>query len=359
MASVDSSGDGLTADAAAAAAAAYAAARRGPVTLADVARAAGTSPSTASRALSGSGYVSDDARARLLLAAERLGYVADASARTLKQKRSRVVGVVVSDLRNQFYADLASGVAETLRAADYQMVLLSDNLESELEVIGARTFLAMRAPGVIVTPVGREAASLLVRNGIHVVEVDRRLADVPCDGVVVDNALGAEQATAHLLGLGHRRVALLVVETDWTTDAGRLRGYRQAHAAAGVPVDERLVLALREDAPDVDERIERLIDEGSPTAIFAANNVLAEHAWRVLRRRRLKLPRDMSLVAFDDVRWMGMVEPGITAVAQPAFELGRTAARLLLERAEGRTRPPKVECLAPELVVRGSTARPA
>ncbi|HVM16838.1 MAG TPA: LacI family DNA-binding transcriptional regulator [Gaiellaceae bacterium] len=335
------------------------AAHRGPVTLADVARAAGTSASTASRALNGRGYVSEDARARLLLAAERLGYVANASARTLKQKRSRVVGVVVSDLRNQFYADLAAGVGETLRAADYQMVLLSDNVESEREVMGARTFLAMRAAGVILTPVGREAASLLVRNGIDVVEVDRQLADAPCDAVVVDNARGAEEATSHLLDLGHRRVALLVPETDWTTDAGRLRGYRQAHAAAGVPVDERLVLSLREDAPDVEERIGRLLDEGRPTAIFAANNVLAEHAWRVLRRRELKLPHDVSLVGFDDVRWMEMVEPGITAVAQPTVELGRTAARLLLERAEGVTRPPRVECLPPELVVRGSTAPPA
>ena len=114
--------------------------RTRPVTLADIAREAGTSPSTASRALSGRGYVSPDARDRLLAAAERLGYVPNASARTLKHKTSRVVGVVVSDLGNQFYARLAAGIEQTLREADYQMVLLGDNSESAEEVAGARTF---------------------------------------------------------------------------------------------------------------------------------------------------------------------------------------------------------------------------
>ena len=349
----------LTPEAADAAVAAYASAHVKPVTLADVARAAGTSASTASRALSGRGYVSAEARERLLLAAERLGYVADASARTLKQKTSRVVGVVVSDLRNQFYADLAAGVGQTLSAADYQMVLLPDHADTVRETIGARTFVAMRAAGVILTPAGREATSLLVRNGIPVVEVDRRLADVPCDGVVVDNERGARVATAHLLGLGHRRIALLVVETDWTSDAGRLRGYRQAHAEAGVPLDERLILPLREEAAETEGLIGQLLDEHRPTAIFAANNVLAEHAWRVLRDRGLRLPHDVSLVGFDDVRWMEMVDPGITAIAQPTVDLGRAAARLLVERANGFSGPPVTETLPPSLILRGSTAPPA
>src|SRR5438132_116827 len=171
---------------------------RQPATLADVAREAGTSPSTASRALSGRGYVSAEARDRLLAIADRLGYVANASARTLKQRTSRVVGVVVSDLGNQFYANLAAGIEQTLREADYQMVLLGDNSEGAEEVAGARTFLALRAPGVIMTPVGTDAAELLTAHGVAVVEVDRRLATSPCDGVLIDNERGARDATEHL-----------------------------------------------------------------------------------------------------------------------------------------------------------------
>ena len=331
--------------------------RARPVTLRDVAREAGTSPSTASRALSGRGYVSPDVRDRLVAAAERLGYVANASARTLKQRTSRTVGVVVSALENQFYAELAAGIEETLRAADYQMVVISDNSDSTQEIIGARTLLAMRAAGVIVTPVGSDAAEILVRHGIPVVEVDRRLADVPCDAVVIDNERGAREATEHLLALGHRRIGFLGARTDWTSDTGRLRGYRDAHTAAGLPVDPRLVVQIEFDAPDTEQRVAGLVDE-RPTAVFAANNVLTECAWRVVRRRGLALPGDVSLVGFDDVPWMDMVEPGITTVAQPTFELGRWAASLLLRRAEDPLRRPHVECLEPRLVLRGSTGPP-
>jgi LacI family transcriptional regulator len=330
-----------------------------PATLADVAREAGTSASTASRALSGRGYVSADARRRLLAAAERLGYVPNASARTLKQRTSRVVGVVVSDLGNVFYASLAAGIEQTLRAARYQMVLLSDNSDAVQEIAGIRTFVAMRAAGVIMTPVGGDAAALLARHGIAVVEVDRQLATGPCDAVVIDNESGAREATAHLLALGHRRIALLVADTEWTTDAGRLAGYRAAHADAGVAVDEDLILPIRFHAPDSEERISRLLAEQRPTAIFAANNRLAEDAWRVLRRRGVDLPNEVSLVGFDDVPWMEMVEPGITAVAQPTQEMGRRAARLLLRRTQDPDCPPAVECLQPHLVVRGSTAAPS
>jgi LacI family transcriptional regulator len=329
--------------------------RRHAVTLADLAREAGTSASTASRALSGRGYVSPAARARLVAAAERLGYVPNASARTLKQQQSRAIGVVVSDLGNQFYGRLAAGIEQTLRAADYQMVLVADNASGREELTGARTFLAMRTPGVILTPVDSEATALLARNGVAVVELDRQLATVPCDAVVLDNERGAADATAHLLALGHRRIALLVVDTDWTSDVGRLQGYRAAHEQAGVPVDDGLIVRIAPDAPDVDTRLGALFDGEAPTAIFAANNVLGERAWHVLRQRGLRLPHDLSLVVFDDVPWMEMVTPPITAVAQPAVELGRRAAELLLRRIEEPATPPVVERLEPRLVVRGST----
>jgi LacI family transcriptional regulator len=236
------------------------------------------------------------------------------------------------------------------------MILVSDNSDETQELAAARTFVAMRAAGVIITPADRAAASLLARHGVAVVEVDRRLADVACDAVVIDNEAGAKEATMHLLELGHRRVALLVADTDWTSDAGRLQGYRAGHAELGVPVDESLILPLGFHAPDSEVRIAALLGAEKPTAIFAANNLLAEHAWQVLRRLRLRLPDDVSLVGFDDVPWMAMVDPAITVVAQPTVELGRRAAQLLLRRAEEPTCPPALEILAPTLIVRGSTA---
>jgi LacI family transcriptional regulator len=328
------------------------------VTLADIARAAGTSPSTASRALSGRGYVSPSVRKRLVATADRLGYVPNASARTLKQRTSRVVGVVVSDLGNPFYGGLAAGVEQTLRDADYQMMLVGDNSQSEEELSAVRTFLAMRAPGVILTPVGPEATSFLVQRGVAVVEVDRRLASVDCDAVLIDNVRGARSAVDHLVSLGHRRIALLGVATDFTSDTGRLDGYRLGLADARIQLDDRLVLQLPFHDPQTDEKIAALIADEAPTAVFAANNLLAEHAWRVIRARGLRLPGDISLVGFDDVQWTEMVSPGITVVAQPTIDLGRRAGALLLRRMIDPQAPSTVELLQPKLVIRGSTGPP-
>jgi LacI family transcriptional regulator len=327
-----------------------------PVTLADVAREAGTSASTASRALSGRGYVAADVRKRLLDVADQLGYVPNLSARTLKQRTSRAVGVIVSDLSNQFYAALAAGIEQALRESDYQMLILGDNSDDAEELAAARTFLSMRAPGVIMTPASSATAELLAARGVPVVEADRRLATSLCDAVVIDNERGARDAVAHLLELGHTRIALLVAKTTWTTDAGRLKGYRAALLDAGLRIDRRLVLKIETHAADAACRIDALLETERPTAIFAANNVLAEQAWRVLRRRGARIPGDVSLVAFDDVPWMEMVQPPLTAVRQPAFEMGRRAALLLLRRLGDGSAGRTVEVLEPELVVRGSTA---
>jgi len=325
------------------------------VTLADIAREAGTSLSTASRALSGRGYVAAHVRERLLETADRLGYVPNASARTLKQQTSRVVGVVVSDLGNPFYGGLAAGIEQTLREADYRMMLVGDNSESSEEIAAVRTFVAMRSPGVVLTPVGHDATSFLARRGVPVVEVDRRLATVPCDAVVIDNVGGAREAVRHLLELGHRKIAFVGVDTTWTSDVGRLDGYRSALADAGIAVDEQLVLRFAFHDATAESRIDDLIEREAPTAIFAANNLLAEQAWRVLRARGLVLARDVSLVGFDDVQWTDMVSPGITVVAQPTIELGRRAAALLVRRIDEPGSRPAVELLQPRLVVRGST----
>jgi LacI family transcriptional regulator len=331
-----------------------------PVTLADLARAAGTSPSTASRAMSGRGYVSAAVRRRLTDAAEQLGYVPDASAQTLKQRTSRVIGVAVSDLRDPFYAQVAAGVEQTLRDLGYQVVLVTDNSEGTEEVAAARTFLALRAPGVIITPVGREATTLLRLQGVAVVEVDRQLTPGECDAVLLDNAQAAIDAMTHLLALGHQRIGLLTVDTEWTSDAGRLQGYRSALRQAGLPFDPGLLVKVTpHDSEDrVERRIRELLGRPGLTAIFAANNVLTVRAWHVLRRAGLRLPEDISLVGFDDVAWMDMVTPGITAVAQPTYDLGWRAAQLLLRRMRDRALPPTAEQLDGKLIVRGSTGPP-
>jgi len=331
------------------------------VTIGDVARAAGVSPSTASRALTGQGYAAAAVKSRVTAAADRLGYVPDDIARSLKRRTSHVVGVLISDLRNQFYADLSAGIEQVLGASGYQMVLVNDAGDKDRELAGARTLLAMRVPGAIVTPLTAEAGALLTAQGVRVVEVDRQMADSQCDAVIVDSERGARVATEHLLALGHRRIAFLIDELEWTTGVGRLRGYRAALRTAKVRFDQKLVVRVGFGSGDTAAALSSLLDSRPDvTAIFAANNLMASGAWQELRRRRLRVPRDISLVAFDDLPWMTMVQPAVSAVSQPVVELGARAAELLLARLSGElTGPPHRVSLAPTFESRGSTRKVA
>ena len=333
--------------------------RRRP-TIQDLARAAATSPSTASRALSGNGYVAAGVRARVLEAAERIGYVPDDNARTLRNRTSRAVGMLISDLRNPFYANLAAGIEEQLRSAGYHVIVVNNDGEEEAEVEGARTFLAVRVSAVIITPVSERAVRMLMNDGVPVVQADRMVEGLTSDGVLVDNVRGAREVTEHLIGLGHTRIALLIDETDWTTGAGRLAGYRAALRAARVPMDPGLVVPTRFQPEAARDAVAALLDRRPDvTALFAANNMLAEGAFQALQRAGRRIPDDLSLVAFDDVPWMSMVSPGITTVDQHTDDLGRTCAQLVVDRIAGSAvGQATVRYIEPSVIFRGSTAPP-
>jgi DNA-binding LacI/PurR family transcriptional regulator len=332
--------------------------RPGRVTIKEVAERAGVSRSTTSRALAGTGYVAEPVRLRVRRAAEELGYVVDATARSLKQRSSRIIGVLVSDLRNAFYADLAYGAGRRAREAGYTMMLVDDGGRAEDELDAANAFVASRVAGVILTPVSDAAASFLSRQRVPHVEVDRVFGEG--DAVVIDNRHAARTTTEHLLSLGHRRIALVIDETDWTTGRERRQGYAEALAAAGIEVDEGLIVSAGWHAETAEHVARTLLSAPDrPSAVFAANNLLAEGVWRAAADLKLRVPGDLSLVAFDDAPWMSMVTPGVTAVTQDAARLGAEAVSLLLDRIADPERDDRVVSISAGFVRRDSTARPA
>jgi LacI family transcriptional regulator len=313
--------------------------------------------------LNGKGYTAAEVRQRVRAAAARINYIPDANARSLRNRSSRSVGVLISDLRNPFYADLAAGIEQRLRATGYHMILVNDDGHVDEELLGIQMFAAMRVAGVILTPVSAQALHRLHQQGVPVVQADRQLSGQHGDAVLGDNETGAELIIRHLLRLGHRRIGLLIDETKWSSGAGRLAGYRAAHAAAGVPVDEDLIAFTSFDAAAAGATAGKLLDERPDmTALFACNNVLAEGAFAEFQRRGLRLPADLSLTAYDDVPWMSLVRPAITTVSQHTFDMGQRCAELLLARLtgdQGADGSPQVVRLRPALRVRGSTARPS
>jgi DNA-binding LacI/PurR family transcriptional regulator len=333
--------------------------KTGRATIREVAEAAGVSRSTASRALTGQGYVAPRVRDRVRAVARELGYVPDATARHLRRQASQSIGVLLSDLSNPFYAGLAAGISQQARRRQYTMMLADDGGSPQVEAEVAEAFVALRVAGVIVTPVSAQICAYLAAQRIPVVEVDRRFSGGACDAVLVDNGSAAQTVTGQLLDLGHRRIALVIDEMHWTTGRDRLAGYRAAFAAAGVPMDDSLVVRAGWEVDAARIEIHKLLSRPErPTAVFAANNVLAEAAWRAAAELNLAVPEHLSLVSFDDVPWMSMVTPGMTAIAQDTVALGEAAVSQLCERIQSPLSPVRTVLLSATVVSRGSTAPP-
>lgn len=336
-------------------------------TIRDVAAAADVSQSTASRALSGNGYVAPAVRLRVHESARRFGYVPDATAQHLRRQVSRTLGLVVTDLANSFYAELASGVARQAVERGYVCMLTNtqpaplqgsaDEATDDTETV--RTFVGLRAAGVILTPSSSAAGEFLHRHHIPVVEVDRQFAEGASDAVVVDNVTAAREATAALVADGHRRIALLIDETRWTTGRDRLAGYRLALQDAGLPAEPAMVVSSGWDVAAAQSAARSVLAGAHrPTAVFAVNNVLAEGVWRAATELGLRVPADLSVVSFDDAPWMSMVTPPVTVVAQDVVALGRTAVDVLVDRLAAPGRPARTVVVPYRLVRRGSTGPP-
>lgn len=307
-------------------------------TVHDVARAAGVSASTVSRALHGRGYASPEVRELVAAAAARIGYVADANARSLRVRTSTTVGVLISDLRNPYYAVLAAGIEATLTAGGKHMVLVNDDSDPAKEATAVAAFASMRVCGVIVTPVSERVARAATQFGLPIVCVDRPAGRARTDVVMADDLAGGRLVTTHLLQAGRSPVAILLDEQRWSTGAGRLAGYRGALAAAGMKADDDLVQMTSWRAEDAAASTHALLARRPDIrALITANNVMAQGAFTALRVAGLVIGRDVALASFDDLPWMTMVDPPVTAITQHPFEIGRRAAEVLLERLERDT----------------------
>jgi LacI family transcriptional regulator len=330
-------------------------------TVADVAKAAGVSVSTAARVLSGHGYASDETRRVVLEAARELGYVPNQIARSLRTRRSLLIGLLIGDVENAFYSTIAKNVESVAKDAGYHVVLCNSNDDPEIEREYLKLLDGMRIDGLIVTPTSRNRTLFgrLLQKDIAIIQVDRKVEGLAADAILVDNEAGAHAAVQHLIAAGHSNIGILPGDLDVPTARQRLTGYERALKEAGIPVRQELVKAgsfHRDHA--IEDATDLIRAHPMPTAIFAANNILAEATLLVLADLDLKVPRDLSLVAFDDVQWMGMVNPPVTTVRQPVADLARGAAELMLRRLreEGQG-PPTTIVFRTELLERGSVAQ--
>lgn len=306
----------------------------------------------------GSPNVSEERRTAVLQAAEELGYRPNAVARSLVSRRSGVLGLVLSDLHNPFFADVADGIEEQAVHKGYRALLSSGFLDADREAQAVDTLLQLRVDGLLLLgtagPIERfEDAA----RSIPIVSMSRHTTTTVMDSVRSDDSAGVALLVDHLVELGHRRIAHITA-VDGAGGPARLQGYRQAMETHGLGSEIRVTDGAFTQAAGRDAMSEIIESGDLPTAVLAPNDYAALGVLEAADAAGVAVPDDVSVTGYDNMAFARMQRVSLTTVEQPAAEIGRTATDLLLERVdEGRTEARHV-VLPPTLVIGATTARP-
>ena len=327
----------------------------------EVAKRAGVSLGTVSNVLNRPDIVADETRERVRAAIAEIGFVRNGSARQLRAGTSQHIGLVVLDVANPFFTEVARGVEDLANQAGYVVILCNSDDSAEKENHYLHVLEEQRTQGVLITPVQSDASYLqrFRQRGIAVVLLDRpsRIKDL-CS-VAVDDVRGGELAAAHLLEAGHKRIGFVHGLLSIRQIADRRRGVIRAVKAAGLD-SERAIVDIATSGQNSrvgEECVEKLLSAKTrPTAVFCANDLLALGLMRGLIKQGISIPGDMALVGYDDVEFASVLATPLTSIRQPKYELGRAAAELLLDEANNpASHVHKHITFQPELIVRESS----
>jgi LacI family transcriptional regulator len=352
-------------------------------TIIEVARRAGVSPATAGRVLGEYGYTSPEVQEKVRAAAAALGYRPNRLAKGLITGKTQTIGVVVGDIESPFYASVLRGIGDVARRGGFGVIVTNSDESAEREREAVQLLLEKQVDGLIVSSTFVDEPDHLreaVAANCPVVQFDRIVVNLETDTVVLDNVSVTRSSVAKLIEAGHRRIGMLaelgpgarddiasfVANVDLSSadvrhhhpSWQRLLGYLEAHRAAGIEADLRLIrrVAVYASAAARKEALDLLTMRDAPSALFTADGVMSTGALEAISALKLTIPADVSLICFDDLDWMQFVAQGITAIAQPAHLIGATAAELLLKRVAGATVPFEHRVLAAHLAERNSIA---
>jgi LacI family transcriptional regulator len=328
------------------------------VTIGDVAAQAGVSIATVSKVINGRYGVAPATLAKVQAVIDQLGYESSLVARSLRSRRTNVIGIVVADIE-PFSAELLKGAGAAIRERGYELIVYSGSGHGKDHSGWERRYIS-RLGGtltdgiILVTPTVVD-----VDDGTPVVAVDPHTGPSTLPSVHSDNLAGATTATRHLLELGHHRIGFLAGRPDLESARQREEGYRQALAAAGIAVDPDLIRVGDYDLETSEEPARQLLTLADrPTAVFAANDLSAMQTLHVAHTLDLDVPGDVSVVGFDNIPESALIEPPLTTIDQSIQEMGKQAVQLLMDVIEGHTERPRQITLPTRLVVRQSSGPP-
>lgn len=329
----------------------------GKVTIVEVAKEAGVGPSTVSRVLNEQS-VSEEKRQAVLQAIKKLNYRPNLMARNLRTSVSRLCGLVIPDICNSFFGQIAGGAGAVLEKQGYELIITNTGQKMSKQNEALQTMVSRQVDGIMLCAIGGkgELEAQINRNDCPIVILDNKLDQMDgLDSVMVDNIKGAYSLTEHLCMIGYKRIATITGPMEQSSASERLTGFRKALADYNLKFDQEMIkesdFTIRGGAEAT-----RALLKKQPDAIVAANNHLAIGAIMELRQSGLEVPDDVAVVGFDDTEVGELIDPPLTIVSQPAVEMGETAARLLLHRicSEDEAIRPQQRVLPTRLIVRSS-----
>lgn len=331
------------------------------VTIKDIAETLNISASTVSRALRDHPDISDATKARVNSLAKELDYHPNSIAQSLKQRKTNLIGVIVPEIKNNFFSAAISGIEEIAYGTGYAIIVSQSNESYERECVNIKALISNRIAGLLISislsTTRDEQFKLLERQNIPFVFFDRVLEDYEASKVVVDDFNGAFKAVEYLIKSGYHRIAHLAGPKHLSVSQYRLNGYLAALRKHNIVHDENLVVTGGLDEEDGYKGFSKLLELNQlPDAVFAANDPVAIGAFQKIREQGLKIPKDIALLGFCNNPICQLVEPKISTVNQPAYQVGKRAAELLLEKINSPDDfIPRKEVLKTELIVRDST----
>lgn len=324
-------------------------------TLADVAKLAGVGVMSVSRVVNGTRKVSPEVEQRVRAALKKIGYEPNEAARVLKGNRGSVLGLIVPDLADPFYASCVGAIQETAWEAGYMTLMAASSHREDVERRETELMVQRRVAGLLVVPIGTQNDHFAAAQnaGVPVVAIDRPMANVETDTVTVDNLEASFGAARHLMEHGHREIVCVADDERIYTKTQRVLGYSKAMREARLPVRVCIVGPM---TGTVEDQLPYFLETNpAPTAIFAASNHVGIDVLRFLQQRGIRMPAEIAFVCFDDFSAATLVTPTITVVQQPVTEIGQRSAQLLLARLkEANGRDAEKVTLGTRFIVRQS-----
>ncbi|WP_019243324.1 MULTISPECIES: LacI family DNA-binding transcriptional regulator [Bacillus] len=324
----------------------------------DVAEKSGVSTATVSHVINGTRYVSEEVSNKVKNAMKELQYVPNPIARSLRSQHSHIIGLIIpvkraSDTANLFFMTIAQGIEATLTKNGYKLILCNSYEDVELEQEHIDMFNAQQVDGLIIAPVTEDYTH--IQEQYPIVFIDRKPAAYKGDCVFSNNYQGAYEATDHLIKKGHTKIGFMTGDMNISTGKDRFDGYKQALLDSGIEIQDSYIKFGDVNLETGYQLAKELMEKKEVSALFVANNILTMGAIRYFQDYHVKIPDEMAIIGFDDYEWSMILNPPLTSVKQPAFEMGQKAAEVMLERIHNPSIEPKCYIMDTNLIIRKTT----